>query len=92
MDGEEILTDVVMLLTANVAWAGQEPYRGDLFKLCRHAFEGGHTKQGARPLLTADQMTLTIRERWPQVDERALDRLTIVWGAWLYAMQRLLGE
>ncbi len=88
MDRRKIVEDVIGILKIGGALT-QDPYRADLFALCRAAHEAGPTD--GRPSLAADGLLEAITTRWPDAaqHQQQLRELNVTWRAWLYAFARL---
>lgn len=93
MRGEEIRDRVIELLDIYFrlgAYLGQEPYKGDFFKLCREAHRWKHHRADRRVRLSADALYDSIVERWiPERDPdklKAAETLRQMWREWLYAL------
>ena len=97
MNAEEIIAEVIAFLNSSlpgrgVGNMGQEPYRGDLFKLFGEAYNNGYMNRDARPYLSADGLRDIIVARWQdgtqeQRDE-LIDRLCTMWQEWRYAWDK----
>ncbi len=98
MDYDEIIQKVLSLLALHIkgdAYIGQEPYKGDFFKIFKEAYRGGYCDL-QRPrlgqLLTADALTDVINTRWESESDREEERkqkilgtLNTMWREWIYA-------
>ena len=93
MTKDEIINEVIKLLNGQFigvfGYIGQEPYRGDFFKLFAAAYNGGHS-------LTADSLREFIIVRWCTGDETEnekksalMKQLLPCWHEWKYAWDRL---
>jgi len=77
MDRWEIVDDVIDILKIGGALT-QDPYRKELFSLCRAAHEAGPTE--GSPSLAADGLIAAIKARWPEADKYTqLHDLNIMW-------------
>ncbi len=99
MDYEQIIQKVQSLLELHIkqdAYIGQEPYKGDFFKVFKEAYRGGYCDSDrARPpgqLLTADALTEVINTRWESKSDheekrkqKVLGTLNTMWQEWIYA-------
>lgn len=72
----------------------QEPFKGDLFKLCKAAHAGGDQEITSSTQLTSDGLRDALLGRWKgSVDQsvrklrRPLDDVCGMWGEWLYALE-----
>jgi hypothetical protein len=89
VDRWKIVEDVIGVLKTDGA-ISQDPYRAQLFELCRAAHDAGPTD--GTPSLAADGLSDAIRARWPTATPRQLrqlDELNVTWRAWLYAFAQL---
>jgi hypothetical protein len=94
MKRNAIASRVTTLINANKnlgTYPWQEPFTGDLFRLCKEAFDNGY-HEGGRPLLTGDGLRDCVRARWDQqADAKVLSTLDAacrLWTHWLYALTR----
>ncbi len=75
-----------------VGYHGQEPYKSDLFDLCKIALEKGWTDSGS-PLLSADGLRDAVVARYEVLgDDRKLELLNdygVMWREWIYAMKKM---
>ncbi len=96
MDYEQIIQKVQSLLELHIkqdAYIGQEPYKGDFFKVFKDAYRGGYCgRQRPRQLLTADALTDIINTRWESESDheeerkqKVLGTLNTMWREWIYA-------
>lgn len=90
-----ILNDITHLLRTHAdigAHLGQEPYKGNLFKLCEEAHAARYHHITSSPRLSADGLRDAVREQlsWHEDQNRlkVLDRLCEMWHEWLYALDR----
>ena len=94
MKRHAVASRVTALIDANKTigtYPWREPYTGDLFRLCKEAFDSGFHESG-RPRLTGDGLREFVLARWGQrVDAKALSTLDAacrLWTHWLYALTR----
>jgi hypothetical protein len=73
----------------------QEPFKGDLFKLCKAAHAGRDHDITSSPRLTNEGLRDALLGRWKgNVDQnvrklrKPLEDLCRMWGEWLYALER----
>ena len=97
MNAEETITEVVTFLNSSlpgggVGYMGQEPYRGDLFKLFSEAYRKGYMNRDANPYLSADGLRGFIIARWDngtqEQRDKLIDRLCTMWQEWRYAWDK----
>ncbi len=99
MTQDEIINQIVEYLDQHLhgmrGAMGQEPYKGDFFKLFEEAHRGGYMYVSSSPRLTADGLIDPVRARWFTSDEddeqreQLLHQLMAMWGEWRYAWDRL---
>ena len=96
MTQEEIIERLIELLDQHLkdvrGYIGQEPYKGDFFKLFKEAYRNRYFDVQADPLLTGDSLRDIVVARWftgeDAEDERRqqlMDQLFPKWDEWRYA-------
>ena len=100
MTGEEIIRRIQEYLEQHRQGTRghitQDPYKEDIFKLFREAYEGGYFNIGSNPRLTGDAIRDILNERWikslEMQDRMAaadiLERLLSMWSEWKYAWDK----
>ena len=91
---EAIIDYLRMHRRGSVGYLGQEPYKGDLFKLFAKAYNAGLTELDTAPpreLLTGDALGSVIMERAPEFAEGGEEVyfLTQKWDEWRYAWKHV---
>ncbi len=99
MTQDEIINQIVEYLDQHLhgmrGAMGQEPYKGDFFKLFKEAYRGGYFDVTSSPRLTGDGLIDLIKVRWTtggdeEVSRRAqwMHQLLPMWNEWRYAWDR----
>jgi hypothetical protein len=100
MTQEEIITRLIDCLDFHLRGefgsVHQNPYKNDIFKLFREAYNSGYCEHTSRPLLTGDGLRDALQVRWntggadkkTQRQKLANDVLTM-WDEWRYAWDRM---
>ena len=88
MNPQDVMTRITSIAALSPGFLGQDPYRSDLFNLCRQSHDRGLHGVGSSPRLTGDAMRSYLRDFMPA---DTLERFLTTWDAWLYAMTRLQG-
>lgn len=80
---------VCHLLMQVLLIAGQEPYKGDFFRLFREAYRNGYCDVSSSPRLTADRLRDILIARCTSGNEQQRDKLIEqlcdMWDEWRYA-------
>ena len=96
MKQEDIIKEVQKLLELHflgtLGYMGQEPYKGDFFKLFKEAYQAGFCDTSSNQTLTGDAFRSILVARWFSGDknddakkEKLLDQLFSMWDEWRYA-------
>lgn len=96
MTQQDIIRELHELLDMHLkgtrGYIGQEPYKGDFFKLFQEAYRSGFIEPSSSPRLTGDALRETLGTRWFDDDEslnkkrtELLDLLFTKWDEWRYA-------
>jgi hypothetical protein len=96
MTQEEIITRLIerldFHLRSGFGSVHQDPYKNDIFKLFREAYNNGYCEQTSRPLLTGDALRDTLQVRWDTANETQRHDLAqavlTMWDEWRYAWDR----
>ena len=100
MTQDEIINQIVEYLDQHLLGTrggmGQEPYKGDFFKLFEEAHRGSYFDVTSSPRLTGDGLIDPITVRWTTGDDEEANRreqlmrqLLSMWNEWRYAWDRL---
>lgn len=89
---EEVLNLLNMHLTGLRGYIGQEPYKGDFFRLFREAHRNHYFDTSSSPRLTGDAFRDILVARWFDDDEslnekrtKLMELLFTKWDEWRYA-------
>ena len=96
MTQEEIIRQVHELLDMHLkgtrGYIGQEPYKGDFFRLFSQAHRNGYIESSSSPRLTGDALRDILVTRWfdddESLNEKRKDLLNLLltkWDEWRYA-------
>lgn len=96
MTQEQIIDTVITYLDQHLkdvrGYMGQEPYKGDFFKLFKEAYRNRYFHPSSRPRLTGDAFRDILLARWnaggdskKQERQKLMDQLFAKWDEWRYA-------
>lgn len=96
MTQEEIIERLIAYLDQHLkdvrGYIGQEPYKGDFFKLFKEAHRNGYFDERAHPRLTGDSLSEIVVTRWftgeeaeDKKREHLMHQLFPKWDEWRYA-------
>lgn len=103
MTQEEIIQHLHELLDLHLklirGYVGQEPYKGNFFRLFMEAYRNGYFERSSRPLLTGDALRVIIQARWLTGDKARdeeklslMEQLLLKWDEWRYALDHSRSE
>ena len=79
MNQEEIIREIVTLTDRHLrnvlGYIGQEPYKGDFFRIFREAYRNGYCDVSSSPRLTADRLRGILLERCTSGNIQQRDKL-----------------
>ena len=93
MNPEEIISKIITLLNLELEHRfrvlGGEPWKEQLFQLCREAYRNGYFNLASSPLLTGDALRDILVLRWQSGDEqeKLIEQLCDMWDEWRYALE-----
>lgn len=94
MTQEEIITRLIdhldLYLTGGFGSVHQDPYKSDIFKLFREAYNNGYCEHPSSPLLTGDALRDTLQVLWDTGGEetqrqKLANEVLTMWDEWRYA-------
>ena len=94
MTQEEIITRLIdhldLYFTGGFGSVHQDPYKSDIFKLFREAYNNGYCEHPSRPLLTGDALRDTLQVLWDTGGEetqrqKLANEVLTMWDEWRYA-------
>ncbi len=95
MTPEKIIEEIIDCLDSHLkggrGYIGQEPYKGDFFKLFKEAYRNGYFEDSTSQRLTGDALRDILKERWLKEDGKndermkLMERLFTMWNEWRYA-------
>ena len=96
MTQDEIIERIIVYLDQHLkggrGYVGQEPYKGDFFKLFKEAYRNNFFDVSSRPRLTGDSLSDIVVTRWFTGDEveddkrrHFMEQIFPKWDEWRYA-------
>ena len=89
---DEVITHLDLHLKDVLGYIGQEPYKGDFFKLFKEAYREGYFQPSSNPRLTGDAFRIILLDRWntggdnkKQERQKLMEQLFARWDEWRYA-------